>query len=62
MGIQIGSKISIEFDAQQIAELDIVLQQAEMFLYNEEGSEERKIRNEDRIHNIYRAIHKAGYR
>jgi uncharacterized protein (UPF0335 family) len=62
MGIQIGSKISVEFDAQQIAQLDNILQSAEAFLYNEEGSEVRKARLEDQISNIYKAIHGAGYR
>lgn len=62
MGIQIGSTISVEFNAEQIAQLDNILQSADAFLYNEEGSESRKDRLEGQISNIYKAIHQAGYR
>ena len=62
MGIEVGTTITVEFDARQIAQLDLVLQQAEMYLFNEQGMEQNKKGIEERVNNIYRALHKAGYR
>jgi hypothetical protein len=62
MGIAIGTTITVEFDAQQIAQLDLVLQMAEMHLYTEPGMEKYKKAIEERVTNIYEALHKAGYR
>lgn len=61
MGIQAGTTITVTFDAQQIAQLDCVLQEAEMYLYPD-TMPERKQRTEERVNNIYRALHAAGYR
>ena len=62
MGIEAGTTITVEFDARQIAQLDLVLQQAEMYMFNEQGMEQNKKGIEERVNNIYRALHKAGYR
>lgn len=62
MGIAVGTTITVEFDAQQIAQLDLVLQQAEMYLFNEPEMATHKKGIQDRVDNIYRALHKAGYR
>ena len=62
MGIAIGTTITVEFDAEQIAQLDLLLQQAEMYLFTEPGMESHKKRIEERVLNVYRALHKAGYR
>jgi soluble cytochrome b562 len=62
MGIAVGTTITVEFDAQQIAQLDLVLQQAEMHLYTEPEMKDYKKGIEERVANIYRALHKAGYR
>jgi hypothetical protein len=62
MGIQAGTTITVEFDARQIAQLDLVLQQAEMYLFNEPEMVTYKKGIEERVANIYRALHAAGYR
>ena len=62
MGIEAGTTITVEFDARQIAQLDLVLQQAEMYLFNEPEMVTYKKGIEERVSNIYRALHKAGYR
>jgi len=62
MGIKAGTTITVTFDAQQIAQLDCVLQEAEFFLYNEKGAEQYQRRTQERVRNIYRALHAAGYR
>lgn len=62
MGIQAGTTITVTFDAQQIAQLDCLLQDAEMYLYNEKGMELYKERTEERVNNVFRALHAAGYR
>ena len=62
MGIAVGTTITVTFDAQQIAQLDCLLQDAEMFLYREQGMEQYKERTEQRVNNIFRALHAAGYR
>lgn len=62
MGIEVGTTITVEFDARQIAQLDLVLQQAEMYLFNEPEMVTHKKGIEERVANIYRALHKAGYR
>ena len=62
MGIKAGTTITVTFDAKQIAQLDCVLQEAEMFLYREPSMKEYKENTEERVNNIYRALHAAGYR
>jgi hypothetical protein len=62
MGIAIGTTITVTFDAKQIAQLDCLLQNAEMFLFNEKGMEEHKKQNTERVYNVFRALHEAGYR
>lgn len=62
MGIEVGTTITVEFDARQIAQLDLVLQQAEMYLFTEPEMAIHKKGIEERVENIYRALHKAGYR
>lgn len=61
MGIAIGTTITVTFDAQQIAELDCLLQDAEMFLYPDTMPEHQK-RTQERVLNVFRALHAAGYR
>jgi hypothetical protein len=60
MGIAIGTTITVTFDARQIAQLDCVLQEFEMMNYKEE-TEHQKI-NVERVYNIFKALHEAGYR
>ena len=60
MGIAIGTTITVTFDARQIAQLDCVLQEFEMMNYKEE-TEHQKIHVE-RVNNIFKALHEAGYR
>lgn len=62
MGIAIGTTITVTFNAQQIAQLDCLLQDAELFLYNEQGMETYKQKTQDRVNNVFRALHAAGYR
>ena len=52
--------ITVTFDARQIAQLDCVLQEFEMMNYKQEN-EHQKI-NVERVYNIFRALHEAGYR
>lgn len=61
MGIQAGTTITVTFDAQQIAQLDCLLQDAEMHLYPDTMPEWQQ-RTQERVLNIYRALHEAGYR
>jgi hypothetical protein len=60
MGIAIGTTITVTFDARQISQLDCVLQEFEMRNYKEE-TEHEKI-NVERVNNIFKALHAAGYR
>ena len=60
MGIAIGTTITVTFDAKQIAQLDCVVQEFEMKNYMQEN-EHQKI-NVERVDNIFRALHAAGYR
>jgi hypothetical protein len=60
MGIAIGTTITVTFDARQIAQLDCVLQEFEMQNW-EQKNEHEKI-NVERVNNIFRALHEAGYR
>jgi hypothetical protein len=60
MGIAIGTTITVTFDAQQIAQLDCLLQEVETLTYND--SPERKRITEDRVNNVFKALHAAGYR
>ena len=61
MGIAIGTTITVTFDAQQIAQLDVVLQNSEALSEMFDSPERAKI-NQDRVNNVYRALHGAGYR
>jgi hypothetical protein len=60
MGIAIGTTITVTFDARQIAQLDCLLQEIETLTYND--SPERKKITEDRVNNVFKALHAAGYR
>jgi hypothetical protein len=60
MGIAIGTTITVTFDAQQIAQLDCLLQEVETLTYND--SPERKRITENRVNNVFKALHAAGYR
>lgn len=62
MGIKVGETITVTFDARQIAQLDCLLQEAEMFLYREPSMAEYKQVTQDRVNNIFKALHAAGYR
>ena len=59
MGIKAGTTISITFDAQQISQLDVVLQDYEMMM---NSRPERAELATDWVNNIYKALHEAGYR
>ena len=58
MGIAIGTTITVTFDARQIAQLDCLLQDIETLTYND--SPERKKITEDRVNNVFKALHAAG--
>ena len=60
MGIAIGTTLTVTFDARQIAQLDCLLQDIETLTYND--SPERKKITEDRVNNVFKALHAAGYR
>jgi hypothetical protein len=60
MGIAIGTTLTVTFDARQIAQLDCLLQEIETLTYND--SPERKKITEDRVNNVFKALHAAGYR
>lgn len=62
MGIKAGTTITVTFDAKQIAQLDCLLQEAEMFLWDEQSENARYELTSERVNNIYRALHAAGYR
>jgi hypothetical protein len=61
MGIAIGTTITVTFDAQQIAQLDCLLQNIETLSEMFESSE-RAFVTSNRVINVYRALHAAGYR
>ena len=61
MGIAIGTTITVTFDAQQIAQLDCLLQNVEQLSEIFESAERAKITS-DRVVNVFRALHAAGYR
>lgn len=61
MGIKAGTTITVTFDAQQIAQLDVTLQNAEALSEMFDSPERAQI-TKDRVINIYRALHGAGYR
>jgi len=61
MGIKAGTTITVTFDAQQIAQLDCLLQDAEMHLYPDSMPEHQQ-RTQERVRNVFRALHAAGYR
>jgi hypothetical protein len=59
MGIAIGTTITVTFDARQIAQLDCLLQNAQ-WMYEENNV--HYANNQERINNIFKALHEAGYR
>lgn len=61
MGIAIGTTITVEFDAQQIAQLDCLLQNVETLSEMFDSPERAEI-TKTRVVNVFRALHKAGYR
>jgi hypothetical protein len=61
MGIAIGTTITVTFDAQQIAQLDCLLQNVEALSEMFDSAERNEI-NQNRVNNVYRALHAAGYR
>ncbi len=61
MGIAIGTTITVTFDAQQIAQLDCLLQNVET-LSEMFDSKERAETTRNRVNNVFRALHAAGYR
>lgn len=61
MGILAGTTITVTFDARQIAQLDCVLQEVEFLAEKYDNPERAKI-TQDRVNNIFRALHAAGYR
>jgi hypothetical protein len=62
MGIQVGTTITVVFDAEQIAKLDSLLQAYEMFTYDPVTDPQRYQKAQEDVAKIYRALHKAGYR
>jgi putative lipoic acid-binding regulatory protein len=62
MGILAGTTITVTFDARQIAQLDCLLQEVEMLYYGKPEMEEYRFRTQERVDNVYRALHAAGYR
>ena len=62
MGIKAGTTITVTFNAEQIAQLDCLLQEAEMYLWDEQSENDRYELTRERVDNIYRALHTAGYR
>ena len=61
MGIAIGTTITVTFDAQQIAQLDCLLQNVEeLSEIFERADQAENTRN--RVNNVFRALHAAGYR
>lgn len=61
MGIAVGTTITVTFNAQQIAQLDCLLQEVETLSMLGESAERIKI-TQDRVNNVFRALHEAGYR
>lgn len=60
MGIALGTTITVEFDARQIAQLDCILQEFFMHNWREENKFEEI--NVERVRNVFKALHAAGYR
>lgn len=61
MGIAIGTTLTVTFDARQIAQLDCLLQEIELLSSFNESPQRNKI-TEERVNNVYKALHAAGYR
>ena len=61
MGIAVDTTITVTFNAQQIAQLDCLLQHVETLSEMFENSE-RAFVTSTRVLNVYRALHAAGYR
>lgn len=60
MGISTET-ITVTFDARQIAQLDCLLQNVEMLSEMFDNKERTQI-TKDRVNNVFRALHAAGYR
>ena len=61
MGIAIGTTITVTFDAQQIAQLDCLLQNVEQLSEIFERADQAA-NTQNRVNNVFRALHAAGYR
>jgi ABC-type enterochelin transport system substrate-binding protein len=61
MGIKAGTTITVTFDAQQIAQLDCLLQNVEELSAIFERPDQAE-NTQKRVINVFRALHAAGYR
>jgi len=61
MGIKAGTTITVTFDAQQIAQLDCLLQNVEELSSIFERPDQAE-NTQKRVANVFRALHAAGYR
>ena len=61
MGIQVGTTITVTFDAQQISQLDCLLQNVEQLSEIFERADQAE-NTRNRVNNVFRALHAAGYR
>ena len=61
MGIAIGTTITVTFDAQQIAQLDCLLQNVEQLSEIFERPDQAE-NTRNRVNSVFRALHAAGYR
>jgi hypothetical protein len=61
MGIAIGTTITVEFDAYQIAQLDCLLQNVEELSSIFERADQAA-NTKVKVANVFKALHKAGYR
>jgi ABC-type enterochelin transport system substrate-binding protein len=61
MGIAIGTTITVTFDAQQISQLDCLLQNVEQLSEIFERADQAE-NTRNRVNNVFRALHAAGYR
>jgi hypothetical protein len=60
MGIKMGTTITVEFTAEQVAQLDCLLQQVDIQNFKQETDYQKK--NVEWVNNVFSALHKAGYR
>lgn len=62
MGIQIGTTITVEFSAEQIAKLDSILQAYESYVFDPVTDSARYEKAQKDVALIFKALHDAGYR